>query len=116
MQASDQVVMCHLQIAVLDALAQLGCDPCGKDSVSSTPMHVAAGEGHIEAILKLVSLVSPDTPFTCTIQLTRPDLPLEFATTRAQSTGNTTVMHLSLAALPSLDTHFYGPKRMSSLS
>lgn len=48
----------HLQIAVLDTLAQLGCDPSVKDSVSSTPMHVAAGEGHIEAILKLVDLVS----------------------------------------------------------
>ncbi len=48
----------HLQIAVLDTLAQLGCDPSIKDSVSSTPMHVAAGEGHIEAILKLVALVS----------------------------------------------------------
>ncbi len=48
----------HLQIAVLDTLAQLGCDPSVKDSVSSTPMHVAAGEGHIEAILKLVALVS----------------------------------------------------------
>ena len=47
-----------MQIAVLDALAQLGSDPCGKDSVSSTPTHVAAGEGHIEAILKLVALVS----------------------------------------------------------
>ena len=47
----------HLQIAVLDTLAQLGCDPSVKDSVSSTPMHVAAGEGHIEAILKLVALV-----------------------------------------------------------
>ena len=48
----------HSQIAVLDTLAQLGCDPSVKDSVSSTPMHVAAGEGHIEAILKLVALVS----------------------------------------------------------
>ena len=47
-----------MQIAVLDTLAQLGCDPSVKDSVSSTPMHVAAGEGHIEAILKLVALVS----------------------------------------------------------
>ena len=47
-----------MQIAVLDALAQLGCDPSVKDSVMSTPMHVAAGEGHTEAILKLVALVS----------------------------------------------------------
>ena len=46
-----------MQIAVLDALAQLGCDPSVKDSVSSTPMHVAAGEGHIQAILKLIELV-----------------------------------------------------------
>ena len=48
----------YLQIAVLDELAQLGCDPSVKDSVSSTPLHVAAGEGHIQAILKLVELVS----------------------------------------------------------
>lgn len=46
-----------MQVAVLDALAQLGCDPSVKDSVSSTPMHVAAGEGHIQAILKLIKLV-----------------------------------------------------------
>lgn len=46
-----------MQVAVLDALAQLGCDPSVKDSVSSTPMHVAAGEGHIQAILKLIELV-----------------------------------------------------------
>ena len=46
------------QIAVLDTLAQLGCDPSVKDSVMSTPMHVAAGEGHTEAIVKLVALVS----------------------------------------------------------
>lgn len=48
-----------VQIAVLDTLAQLGCDPSVKDSVMSTPMHVAAGEGHTEAIVKLVALVSP---------------------------------------------------------
>ena len=51
-----------MQIAVLDALAQLGCDPSVKDSVSSTPMHVAAGEGHIQAILKLIELVREACP------------------------------------------------------
>lgn len=29
-----------------------------QDNVASTPLHVAAGEGHLEAIAALVSLVS----------------------------------------------------------
>ena len=46
-----------IQVGALEALVELGCDAKVKDSVASTPMHVAAGEGHLEAILKLVDLV-----------------------------------------------------------
>lgn len=46
-------------MGALAALVELGCDPKVRDSVASTPMHVAAGEGHIECILKLVELVRP---------------------------------------------------------
>lgn len=45
------------QVGALEALVELGCDPKVRDSVASTPMHVAAGEGHIESILKLADLV-----------------------------------------------------------
>lgn len=62
----DQEAVCT-QIAVLDALAQLGCDPSVKDSVSSTPMHVAAGEGHIQAILKLIELVRHRHASACSL-------------------------------------------------
>ena len=47
----------EMQVGALEALVGLGCDAKVRDSVASTPMHVAAGEGHIEAILKLVDLV-----------------------------------------------------------
>lgn len=48
---------CWKQVGALEALVELGCDPKVRDSVASTPMHVAAGEGHIQSILKLVDLV-----------------------------------------------------------
>ena len=50
---------CCEQVGALEALVELGCDPKVRDSVASTPMHVAAGEGHIESILKLADLVCP---------------------------------------------------------
>lgn len=46
------------QVEAIEELVQLGCEADIKDSVSSTPMHVAAGEGHLDAILLLVQLVS----------------------------------------------------------
>lgn len=34
----------------------LGCEVVVQDAVGSTPIHVAAGEGHLEAIKELVRL------------------------------------------------------------
>lgn len=39
------------------ALVALGCSVSVTDSVLSTPIHVAAGEGHSEAVLALRELV-----------------------------------------------------------
>ena len=38
-------------------LVRLGCAAAVQDNVASTPLHVAAGEGHLEAIHALVQLV-----------------------------------------------------------
>ena len=38
-------------------LVKAGCPADVQDNVASTPLHIAAGEGHIEAIKVLVSLV-----------------------------------------------------------
>ena len=40
-------------------LVKLGCKVTVQDSVASTPLHVAAGEGNIDAIMALTSLVCP---------------------------------------------------------
>ena len=45
------------QVAVIEELVALGMDAAVHDAVASTPMHVAAGEGHLEAILALQRLV-----------------------------------------------------------
>ena len=45
------------QVDAIEELVRLGCDAAVQDSVASTPLHVAAGEGHLEAIAKLVQLV-----------------------------------------------------------
>lgn len=39
-------------------LVRLGCEATVQDNVASTPLHVAAGEGHLDAIAALVNLVS----------------------------------------------------------
>ena len=38
-------------------LVKAGCPADVQDNVASTPLHIAAGEGHTEAIRVLVSLV-----------------------------------------------------------
>jgi Ankyrin repeats (3 copies) len=47
-----------IQVPAIRALVALGCSVAVTDSVLSTPIHVAAGEGHIEAVLALRELVS----------------------------------------------------------
>ena len=46
-----------MQVEVVNELVALGVNPAVQDAVASTPMHVAAGEGHVEAILALQRLV-----------------------------------------------------------
>lgn len=48
-----------LQVPAIRALVALGCAVSVTDSVLSTPIHVAAGEGHNEAVLALRELVGP---------------------------------------------------------
>ena len=49
--------MVTIQVPAIRALVALGCSVAVTDSVLSTPIHVAAGEGHIEAVLALRELV-----------------------------------------------------------
>ena len=46
-----------VQVEAIQFLVQAGCPANVQDSVASTPVHIAAGEGHIEAIRVLKSLV-----------------------------------------------------------
>ena len=45
------------QVDAIRVLLELGADPTARDSEDSTPMHAAAGEGHVEAIQALAQLV-----------------------------------------------------------
>ena len=47
-----------VQVEAIQFLVQAGCPASVQDSVASTPLHIAAGEGHIEAIRVLKALVS----------------------------------------------------------
>ena len=47
-----------VQVEAIKLLVRLGCEATVQDNVASTPLHVAAGEGHLDAIATLVSLVS----------------------------------------------------------
>lgn len=47
-----------MQVEAIRFLVQAGCSASVQDSVASTPLHIAAGEGHIEAIKVLKSLVN----------------------------------------------------------
>ena len=49
---------------MIQELADLGCSASIQDAVSSTPMHVAAGEGHVDAVLALHRLVSSKACFS----------------------------------------------------
>lgn len=57
--------MLLMQVGAIKELVRLGCAVDVKDSVASTPMHVAAGEGHLEAILQLVQLVRTNFTKPC---------------------------------------------------
>ena len=46
-----------MQVDAIRFLVQAGCPASVQDNVASTPLHIAAGEGHIEAIKVLKSLV-----------------------------------------------------------
>lgn len=46
-----------MQVVAIETLVDLGCHVSVKDSVNSTPVHVAAGEGHLEAVAALHRLV-----------------------------------------------------------
>ena len=48
-----------MQVEAIQVLVRLGCEAAVQDNVASTPLHVAAGEGHLEAIQALVKLVRP---------------------------------------------------------
>ncbi len=50
--------MALAQVPAIQALVALGCQVSVQDSVSSTPLHVAAGEGHLAAVIELCRLVS----------------------------------------------------------
>jgi ankyrin repeat protein len=56
-QNSTDECMVTIQVPAIRALVALGCSVAVTDSVLSTPIHVAAGEGHIEAVLALRELV-----------------------------------------------------------
>ena len=45
------------QVDAIRFLVQAGCPASVQDNVASTPLHIAAGEGHIEAIKALKTLV-----------------------------------------------------------
>ena len=44
------------QAEAIEALVGMGCEVDVQDAVGSTPLHVAAGEGHLEPIRTLVRL------------------------------------------------------------
>jgi ankyrin repeat protein len=48
----------YIQVDAIQLLVKLGCEATVQDNVASTPLHVAAGEGHLDAIMALVNLVS----------------------------------------------------------
>lgn len=48
-----------MQVSSIEALVQLGCEAAVPDSMAQTPLHVAAAEGHMDAIHALVRLVRP---------------------------------------------------------
>lgn len=50
--------MALAQVPAIQALVALGCQVSVQDSVNSTPLHVAAGEGHLAAVIELCRLVS----------------------------------------------------------
>jgi len=47
------------QVDAIEALVALGCEAAVPDSTARTPLHVAAGEGCLDAIRALVRLVRP---------------------------------------------------------
>lgn len=57
MQGMSCKLVCA-QVEAIKLLVRLGCEATVQDNVASTPLHVAAGEGHLDAIATLVSLVS----------------------------------------------------------
>ncbi len=47
----------RVQVPAIQALVALGCPVAVQDSVNSTPVHVAAGEGNLAAVVELCRLV-----------------------------------------------------------
>ena len=48
--ALERARLVNVQVEAIRFLVQAGCSASVQDSVASTPLHIAAGEGHIEAI------------------------------------------------------------------
>ena len=62
----ERAKLADVQVEAIRFLVQAGCPASVQDSVASTPLHIAAGEGHIEAIRVLKSLVSVINRSGCT--------------------------------------------------
>lgn len=57
LRMTEATCFVQMQVEAIQLLVKLGCEATVQDNVASTPLHVAAGEGHLDAIMALVNLV-----------------------------------------------------------